>query len=562
MSYLDNVNEWKNYEGLAPYLKEELNQMSDSELKEAFSSDLEFGTGGLRGILGPGTNRMNIYLVNRATLGFGRYLQKFDNALERGICISHDNRHHSRDFAESAAHVLTKMGYTVYLFEDLRPTPELSFSVRENHAVGGIMITASHNPKEYNGYKIYDEEGCQLLPEDANEVINEINKIDNMFTIPQSEDDFKIIKMGKEMDEIYISKVKTIVRNPNYKKDFKIVYTPLHGTGQVFIPNVLQSLGYQVTPLACQMTKDPDFSNVKTSNPKNKEAYDEAIELANQIGANVVLATDPDADRLGVAVKHNGEFVLLTGNQSATVIYDYLIKMALRNKEDLSKSYMFSTIVSSSLPVEIAKKYNMNYKLSLTGFKYIGNFAKEIEGKANYFFGFEESYGCLIKDFVRDKDSLQACLMLCEACAYYYEQGKDLYEALIDIYNEYGYYKDGITNISLKGLEGKEKINSTMSYFKNNEISLPSFKILNKLNVESGEFIDYTTGKTSKSDLPTSNVVKYELEGGNWFVLRPSGTEPKLKVYYQIVGKTLEEADKLMEQLQKEVKDIVLPLTK
>ena len=562
MSYLDNVNEWKNYEGLAPYLKEELNQMSDSELKEAFSSDLEFGTGGLRGILGPGTNRMNIYLVNRATLGFGRYLQKFDNALERGICISHDNRHHSRDFAESAAHVLTKMGYTVYLFEDLRPTPELSFSVRENHAVGGIMITASHNPKEYNGYKIYDEEGCQLLPEDANEVINEINKIDNMFTIPQSEDDFKIIKMGKEMDEIYISKVKTIVRNPNYKKDFKIVYTPLHGTGQVFIPNVLQSLGYQVTPLACQMTKDPDFSNVKTSNPENKEAYDEAIELANQIGANVVLATDPDADRLGVAVKHNGEFVLLTGNQSATVIYDYLIKMALRNKEDLSKSYMFSTIVSSSLPVEIAKKYNMNYKLSLTGFKYIGNFAKEIEGKANYFFGFEESYGCLIKDFVRDKDSLQACLMLCEACAYYYEQGKDLYEALIDIYNEYGYYKDGITNISLKGLEGKEKINSTMSYFKNNEISLPSFKILNKLNVESGEFIDYTTGKTSKSDLPTSNVVKYELEGGNWFVLRPSGTEPKLKVYYQIVGKTQEDADKLMEQLQKEVKDIVLPLTK
>ena len=562
MSYLDKVNEWKNYEGLASYLKEELKQMSDSELKEAFSSDLEFGTGGLRGILGPGTNRMNIYLVNRATLGFGRYLQKFDNALERGICISHDNRHHSRDFAESAAHVLTKMGYTVYLFEDLRPTPELSFSVRENHAVGGIMITASHNPKEYNGYKIYDEDGCQLLPEDANEVINEINKIDNMFTIPQSDDDFKIIKMGKEMDDIYISKVKTIVRNPNYKKDFKIVYTPLHGTGQVFIPNVLQSLGYQVTPLACQMTKDPDFSNVKTSNPENKEAYDEAIELANQIGANVVLATDPDADRLGVAVKHNGEFVLLTGNQSATVIYDYLIKMALRNKEDLSKSYMFSTIVSSSLPVEIAKKYNMNYKLSLTGFKYIGNFAKEIEGKANYFFGFEESYGCLIKDFVRDKDSLQACLMLCEACAYYYEQGKDLYEALIDIYNEYGYYKDGITNISLKGLEGKEKINSTMSYFKNNEISLPSFKILNKLNVESGEFIDYTTSKTSKSDLPTSNVVKYELEGGNWFVLRPSGTEPKLKVYYQIVGKTQEEADKLMEQLQKEVKEIVLPLTK
>ncbi len=562
MSYLDKVNEWKNYKNLIPYLKEELDQMSDKELKEAFSCDLEFGTGGLRGILGPGTNRMNIYLVNRATLAFGRYLSKFENAYKRGICISHDNRYHSRDFAESCARVLTKIGYTVYLFEDLRPTPELSFSVRENHAVGGIMITASHNPKEYNGYKIYDEEGCQLLPEAALEVINEINKIDNMFDIEQSENNDGIVIMGREMDQIYINKVKTIIQNPNLKKDFKIVYTPLHGTGQVFIPNVLQDAGYDVRPLPCQMTKDPDFSGVKTSNPENKEAYDEAIELAKQIGANVVLATDPDADRLGVAVKHNGKYVLLTGNQSATIIYDYLIKCALQRGEDLTKSFMFSTIVSSTLPVEIAKKYHMNYKLALTGFKYIGNFAKEIEGKANYFFGFEESYGCLVKDFVRDKDSLQACLMLCETCAYYYEQGKDLVDALLDIYNEYGFYKDGITNISLKGLEGKEKINNTMTYFKNNEISLKSFKILSKLNVESGEIKDYTTNTIAKSDLPTSNVVKYELEGGNWFVLRPSGTEPKLKVYYQVVGKTDAEADKIMAKLQEEVLEIVMPLTK
>ena len=561
MNYLEKAKVWKEYENLDTTLKQELEAMSDNDLKEAFSCDLEFGTGGLRGILGAGTNRMNIYVVRKATLGFGRYLAKFDDALDRGVCISHDNRHYSREFALDAAHVLTKMGYKVYLFESLRPTPELSFAVRETHAIGGIMITASHNPKEYNGYKIYNEDGCQLLPEDANEVIDEINSINDMFNIPLSKDDFGITIMGSEMDELYINRVKKIVRNPKLKKDFKITYTPLHGTGQVFIPRVLNEVGYHVTPVAEQMTCDPDFSHVKSSNPENKEAFEGAINLAKEIGAKVVLATDPDADRLGVGCLHNGEYVLLTGNQSATLIFDYLIKCAKENKEDLSKSYMFSTIVSSSLPVEIAKKNHMNYKLSLTGFKYVGDNAKKIEGKYKYFFGFEESYGCLIEDFVRDKDSLQACLLLCEVAAYYYEQGKDMVEALDDIYKEYGYYKDGITNITLKGLEGKAKINSTMDYFKNNEINLPSFKIIRKENVDSGVYVDYTTGKKDDLNLPKSNVVKYELEGGSWFVLRPSGTEPKLKVYYQIVGKTNEEADKLMAKLEEEVKAIVLPLT-
>jgi phosphoglucomutase len=401
-----------------------------------------------------------------------------------------------------------------------------------------------------------------LLPDAANDVKHEIDNIDDMFDIPYSTDDYGITVIGKEMDDLYISNVKSIVRNNNYKKNFKITYTPLHGTGQVFIPNVLQSLGYDVTPLKCQMTPDPDFSGVKTSNPENKEAYDESIELAKEIGADVCLATDPDADRLGVAVKHNGEYVLLTGNQSATVIFDYLVKMAKKNNEDLSNSYMFTTIVSSSLPVEIAKKNGLNYKLSLTGFKYIGNFAKEIEGKSRYFFGFEESYGCLIKDSVRDKDSLQACMMLCEVCAYYYEQGMDLVDALEAIYKEYGFYKDGITNITLKGLEGKEKIKSTMNYFKTHEINLPSFKILSKLNVSNSTIKDYITGETLSTDLPKSDVVKYELEGGSWFVLRPSGTEPKLKVYYQMVGSTEAECNALMEKLQEEVKAIVLPLTK
>lgn len=562
MNYLEKAKVWKDYKNLDSTLKNELDNMSDSELKDAFTNDLEFGTGGLRGVLGAGTNRMNIYIVRKATLGFGRYLAKFNDAFDRGICISHDNRHYSRTFALDAAHVLTKMGYHVYLFEDLRPTPELSFAVRETHSIGGIMITASHNPKEYNGYKIYNEDGCQLLPEDANEVIDEINHINDMFNIPLSDDDFGITIMANEMDQLYINRVKKIVRNPNLKKNFKITYTPLHGTGQVFIPEVLKQCGYDVNPVKNQMTSDPDFSCVKSSNPENKEAFEGAIELAKEIGAKLVLATDPDADRLGVGCLHDGEYILLTGNQSATLIYDYLIKCALKNGEDLTKAYMFSTIVSSSLPVEIAKKYHMNYKLSLTGFKYVGDNAKKIEGKYKYFFGFEESYGCLIEDFVRDKDSLQACLLLCEVAAYYYEKGKDLVEALDDIYKEYGYYKDGITNITLKGLEGKEKINSTMDYFKNNKISLKSFKIISKQNIESRIEENYLTGKTSKLDLPESNVVKYELEGGSWFVLRPSGTEPKLKVYYQIVGKTNEEANKSMDLLQEEVKEIVLPLTK
>ena len=562
MNYLEKAEVWKNEKNLDPSLKEELNNMSDSELREAFGADLEFGTGGLRGIFGAGTNRMNIYLVRKATLGFGRYLAQFDNAFARGVCISHDNRRFSRKFALDSAHVLTKMGFHVYLFEDLRPTPELSFAVRANHAIGGIMITASHNPKEYNGYKVYNEDGCQLLPEEINDVIHEIKGVKDIFNIPLSTDDYGITIMGKEMDDLFISNDKQVVRNNNYNKDFKITYTPLHGTGQVFIPQVLQSLGYDVTPVKEQMTNDPEFSNVKTSNPENKAAFDESIQLANKIGAKVVLATDPDADRLGVGCLHNGKWELLSGNQSATLIYDYLIKCAKLNNENLSNSYLFSTIVSSSLPVEMAKRAGMKYKLSLTGFKYVGDNAKKIEGKSKYFFGYEESYGCLVKDTVRDKDSLQACILLCEVAAYYYSQGKDMVDALEDIYKEYGYYKDGISNIVLEGLEGKKKINSAMDYFKNNEISLKSFKILSKLNVADSKEVDFVTGNVTESDLPKSNVVKYELEGGSWFVLRPSGTEPKLKVYYQIVAESSKVADEQMALLQKEVLEIVNPLTK
>lgn len=557
MSYLDNLNIWKNYKDLLPDLKKELDSMNEKELEDAFYTDLEFGTGGLRGVLGVGTNRMNIYTVRRATLGFARYLLNQPNALKRGVCISHDNRHMSRDFAVSSAKVLANLGFKVYLFEDLRPTPELSYSVRYLNAIAGIMITASHNPKEYNGYKIYDEEGCQLLPAAANLVIKEIEAITDIFSVVEADSFDNITILGKEVDEAYVKDVTTIVRNPNCKKDFKITYTPLHGTGQVFFPNVLKNLGYDVYPVMEQMTKDPNFSGVKTSNPENKEAYDESIEYAKKIGASLCLATDPDADRLGVAVLHNGDYVLLTGNQSATVLFNYIVNDMVSKGQSLKDNYLFTTVVSSMLPSLIANKHGINVETTLTGFKYIGAKAKEIEGKGHYLFGFEESYGCLIKDSVRDKDSLQACIMLCEAAAYYYEQGKDLVDVLEDIYKEYGYTIEDISNIGLKGIEGKKKIALIMDYFRNNDISLTGYDILVKEDMKLGTILDLKTKKVTKNPLETSNVIKYHLTNNTWFVLRPSGTEPKLKVYYGVSGDSKENVYQSLKDLKNQVLAII-----
>ena len=562
MGYLEKVEKWKNFKNLDAKLKKELDAMDDNALKEAFTDDLEFGTGGLRGILGAGTNRMNIYVVMKATLGFGRYLLKQSPvAAARGVAISHDNRHQSVEFARKSAEVLSTLGFRVFLFEALRPTPELSYAVRNFKCIGGIMITASHNPKEYNGYKIYDETGCQLVPADADKVIAEIEKIDDYFTIDSSKNHELIYYIGKDVDEKYIADVKKIIMRPNLKKDFKLVYTPLHGTGQVFAPQVLQSVGYDVVPLPCQMTCDPDFSGVKTSNPENKEAYDEAIELAKQIGAKIVLATDPDADRLGIAVEHNGEYILFTGNQTAALVFDYICKTRKELGTLPKDGYMFTTNVSSTLPIAIAKKYGLKVEITLTGFKFIGEKAREMEqtGRGTYVFGFEESYGCLVSDCVRDKDSIQAILMLCETAAYYREKGMDLVDALNAIYKEYGYYLEGITNIGLAGLEGKAKIGRIMDYFRTTDIALKDFKILAKDDVKLSVHTEYgkDDDKKSKINLPSSNVIKYYLNDNMWFVLRPSGTEPKLKVYYGVVGKSDVEAKSKLETLKNEVMSIV-----
>lgn len=558
MNYLEKANLWKNNPNLDSALKKELNAMDDKALQEAFTTDLEFGTGGLRGILGAGTNRMNIYIVSKATLGFGRYLSKFKEAFKRGVAIAHDNRHQSKEFARISAEVLTALGFHVYLFEELRPTPELSYAVRHFGCVGGIMITASHNPKEYNGYKIYDGSGCQLVPKEADQVIAEINKIEDYFAIDHSKNHDNIEYIGREVDEVYMNEVKKIVLRPNLDKDFKLVYTPLHGTGQVFAPKVLKSVGYDVYPLACQMTNDPDFSGVKTSNPENKEAYDEAIAYAKEIGAKIVLATDPDADRLGIAVEHQGEYILFTGNQTASLVLDYILKTRKELNILPKDGYVFTTNVSSTLPIAIAEKYGMQVEITLTGFKFIGEKAREMEsGKGTYVFGFEESYGCLVSDFVRDKDSIQAILMLCETAAYYREKGMDLVEALQAIYEEYGYYKEGITNISLQGLAGAAKIQRIMDYFRTKEITLKNFEILLKDDIKLSVKKDYKKNTTENISLPKSNVIKYYLNDNMWFVLRPSGTEPKLKVYYGVVGKTEEEAKAKLQELTDEVLAIV-----
>lgn len=558
MNYKEKADLWLKNPNLDSKLKKEIEEMDDKALQEAFTNDLAFGTGGLRGILGAGTNRMNIYIVMKATYGFGKYLAKFNDAFNRGVAISHDNRHFSKEFSRISAEVLTTLGFKVYLFEDLRPTPELSFAVRHFGCVGGIMITASHNPKEYNGYKIYDETGCQLVPNEADKVIKEIEAVKDMFAIDHSKNYDKIQYIGEDVDDVYINEVKKIIMRPNLKKDFKLVYTPLHGTGQVFAPQVLRSVGYDVTPLPCQMTPDPDFSGVKTSNPENKEAYDEAIELAKKIGAKIVLATDPDADRLGIAVLHNNEYVLFTGNQTASVILEYLLMTKKEQNTLPSDGYVFTTNVSSTLPVAIAKAYGMKVEITLTGFKYIGEKAREMEkGKGTYVFGFEESYGCLISPCVRDKDSIQAILMLCETAAYYYEKGMDLVDALEAIYKKYGYYKEDITNIGLSGLDGQAKIQRIMDYFRNNEITLKDFKIEVKDDIKLQNKHDYLTNKDSHIDLPISNVIKYYLNDNMWFVLRPSGTEPKLKVYYGVKGNSEDDAKSKLQLLKNEVLEIV-----
>ncbi len=557
MNYLDKKSLWDNYNNLDPILKKELVSMTDEAAKEAFTNDLAFGTGGLRGVLGVGTNKMNYYVVRKATKGFGEYLKQFDNAFNKGVVIAHDNRNYSKEFALDSARVLTKMGYKVYLFKDLRPTPELSFAVRELKCVAGIMITASHNPKEYNGYKIYDENGCQLVPHLADQVINKINEIKDIFSIEVSNDNTNIIYLDEKFDKIYTDLVGNVILNKDVNKDFKVVFTPLHGTASVFGCDVLKEHGFDAYAYEPQMTNDPNFSNVQSSNPEDEKAYTEAIAYAKEIGAKLVLATDPDADRLGIAVLHNNEFVLLNGNQTATLMVDYILSTLKKQNKLPKDGYVFSTNVSSALPLKIAEEYGMKTYVSLTGFKFIGEQAKNIEGKGTYVFGYEESYGSLIKDFVRDKDAIQAILMACEVAAHHYENNLDLVDALDNIYKQYGYTVEGITNIALAGLEGAAKIERIINYFRTNELDKNICDVITKEDNLLCIKTNYVNNKEEVINLPKSNVIKYTFEDGSNFVLRPSGTEPKLKVYYNIYGTTSTDASNKLETIKEKILKVV-----
>ncbi len=545
MNYLEKYELWINQKNLDPKIEEELLKMTDQEKKEAFTNDMEFGTGGMRGILGAGTNRLNIYIIRKASYGFGLWLK--EQSKNPSAVIAFDNRHYSKEFALETAKVFASMGIKAYVADELRPTPYLSYAVRELEATGGVMITASHNTKEYNGYKIYDADGCQLVPKYADVVIEKINSVEDIFSIETEKNPQLINKIPEEIDSKYIEMVKEIsLRNDD--KNIKVVYTPLHGTGSVFAPKILRQLGYDVVCVEEQMVHDPDFSSVSSANPENKQAFDKAIELGKEVNADILLANDPDADRLGIAPLHNGEYVLLTGNQTAAIVLKYLLE---NTKTIPENSYLFTTIVSSNLPAKMAIKNGLKVKEVLTGFKFIGEQAKLIEKTGNYFFGYEESYGCLVSDKVRDKDAMQASLMACEACNYYKAQGKTLVDVLNDIYAEYGYFIEGIENIVLKGLDGAAKIQTIMDYFRNNDVAIKGITIKEDYKLQT------VSGSNKKIDLPKSNVIKYILDDESWFILRPSGTEPKLKVYFGVKALTMNLATKRLEEIKNSVLEII-----
>ena len=557
---IEKIKKWQENPNLDEKLKEELASLDEEKLNDAFYTDLEFGTGGLRGVLGVGTNRMNIYTVQKATYGFYEYLrEKYEDLNERGMVISYDCRNYSYEFACAAASVFASNGVKVYLFSSLRPTPELSFAVRKLKCAGGIMITASHNPPEYNGYKVYDEDGCQLIPELADIVINKIENIKDVFAIEVK--DFTELKeaglitlIDKEVDDAYLEQVKTVPVQEVKKDNIKIVFTPLHGTASVHLADLLTEQGYNVVTVKEQMIPDPYFSTLKSPNPEESSAFEYAIKLGKEVNADILIATDPDADRMGIAaLDENGEYLLLTGNQTGAILLNYLAKY----KAHGPKVNVYNTIVTSNISKAICEKFGLKLVQTLTGFKFIGEQAKLIENTdEEFFFGYEESYGYVIKDFVRDKDSLQATLLLAEVASFYKEQGKTLVQVLNDIYEEFGFYQEGVLNLYLRGQEGSARIKRIMNYFQNLEIT----EIAGK-KVERTEDYDLSiakqNGQVEKLTLPKSLVVKYIFDDGGWFVLRPSGTEPKLKVYISIVCKTKEESVALVETLKAEVSKII-----
>lgn len=546
MNFTLEFEKWASNQSLDEELKLELEQMDEEARKDAFYKKLSFGTGGMRGVIGAGINRMNVYTLRKANYGFGKYLKDvYGEDVSRGVVIAHDNRNKSVEFAKESACVLATFGIKSYLFESLRPTPELSFAVRELKAIGGIVVTASHNPPKYNGYKIYDEDGCQLVPRFADQVVANVNSVEDLFSVEamnydEALDNGMVTIIGEDMDNTYLDMVDTVQLQKELKKEVKIVFTPLHGTSRMIGLKALERNGYDVTPVKEQMVVDPFFSTVASPNPENKEAFEYAQKLGLEINADILIATDPDADRLGVACMVDGDYVLLTGNQTGAILVDYVLKTRKEQGTLPKLGKVYNTIVTSPFGAKIAKAYGMEVESTLTGFKFIGEKAKEIEDtEYEFMFGYEESYGYVVKDFVRDKDSIQALLLLAEVANMLKLQGKTLYDYLLELYKEYGFYKEDLVNFVLEGASGEARIKEVMTFFRNNK---PADLNGNKV-VLWEDYLESTSFDGSKLLLPKSNVLKFVLEDGSWFVLRPSGTEPKLKIYVGVKGANLEDSN-------------------
>ena len=573
MDYKEVYEQWLSNPYFDDATKEELKNIAedDNEIKERFYMDLEFGTAGLRGIIGAGTNRMNIYVVRRATQGLANYIAKVDKK-SQGVAIAYDSRHMSPEFAEEAALCLAANGIKAYIFESLRPTPELSFAVRHLGCVAGINVTASHNPPEYNGYKVYWEDGAQITPPHDSGIMGEVKSISDwntVKTIDKAEAEkaglFQVI--GKEVDDAYMAELKKQVLHMDAikaeGKNLKVVYTPLHGTGNIPARRILKELGFEnVYVVKEQELPDGDFPTVSYPNPEAAEAFELGLKLAKEVDADLVLATDPDADRLGVRVKDkNGEYHDLTGNMSGCLLANYEISQKKAINGSLPEDgALIKTIVTTNLADAIAKGYGVKLIEVLTGFKFIGQqiLGFEQSGKGSYLFGFEESYGCLIGTYARDKDAIVATMALCEAAAYYKTQGKTLWDAMIEMYEQFGYYKDAIQSVTMKGIEGLQKIQEIMNSLRQNPpAEFAGHKVVAVRDYKADTITDVATGAVKPTGLPNSNVLYYELTDDAWVCVRPSGTEPKVKFYYGVKGTSLEDADKKSETMGKAVLDMV-----
>ncbi|MBM6809832.1 phospho-sugar mutase [Faecalitalea cylindroides] len=558
----ERYEKWVNHPNLDARYKDVLENMNEEEKNDAFYTLIEFGTAGMRGLLGPGTNRINIHTIRKATQGYANYIIAAGKvACEKGIAIGYDNRHMSRELAFDCADLLAKNNIRSYVFESLRPTPELSFAVRHLGCFGGIMITASHNPKEYNGYKLYDDKGCQLIPSLAAQVIDQVNAIEDELAIDANctEEQKKLITViGKDVDEEYYKNVLSIQLNPDVNKDIKIVFSPEHGTANIPVQEVYKRAGYTCIPVEEQCTPDPDFSNTPTPNPEQPGAYELALEYAKKNDADLILVCDPDADRMGVGVKHNGEYVVLTGNQSGSVEIEYICSQLTKQNKMPENPVMFNTVVTSDLGEKVAADYGVTTEKTLTGFKFIGEkVAKyEVTHEKNYVFGYEESYGSLIKPFVRDKDAPQACLMLAEACAYYKQEGKDLVDVLDSLYDRHGTYEESQVALTLSGEAGANRIKEILANLrKDSPAEIGGTKVVKSEDykecvIKEGDKVTELTGFTK------SDVLKYYLEDGSWIAVRPSGTEPKCKFYYCIKGASKEDAHNKTVHFQQAMKEL------